>query len=82
MDDHVMAAIRDSVRQVLPDVLPEQVTEERSLTELGANSIDRTDVVVMTIDRLGISVPVGEFSDVHDIGSLAALLRRYSGART
>lgn len=46
-----------------------------SLTDLGANSIDRVDVVTMTMDALGISLSVTEFTDVHDIGSLARLLR-------
>jgi polyketide biosynthesis acyl carrier protein len=81
MDDAVMAAIRRSVREVLPDVDPDLVTEDRSLSELGANSIDRTDVVTMTMDDLGVSVPVGEFHRVGDIGGLASLLRRHvSGA--
>ncbi|GAA3273729.1 MULTISPECIES: phosphopantetheine-binding protein [Dactylosporangium] len=78
MDDLVMEAIRRSVLEVLPELEASQVTEEVSLTDLGANSIDRTDVVTMTMDDLGVSVPVGEFRDVRDIGSLARLLRRHS----
>jgi polyketide biosynthesis acyl carrier protein len=80
MNDPVMEAIRRSVLEVLPELTPNQVTEEVSLTDLGANSIDRTDVVTMTMDALGVSVPVGEFGDVRDIGSLARLLRRYAPA--
>ena len=78
MNDPVMEAIRRSVLEVLPELEPSQVTEEVSLTDLGANSIDRTEVVTMTMDDLGVSVPVGEFHDVRDIGSLARLLRRHA----
>lgn len=78
MGDPVMEAIRRSVLEVLPELSPDQVTEEVSLADLGANSIDRTEVVTMTMDALGVSVPVGEFRDVRDIGSLASLLRRHA----
>ncbi len=78
MSDAVLTAIRSSVLVVLPEIEPEQVTEEVSLTDLGANSIDRVDVVTMTMDTLGISLSVTEFTDVHDIGSLARLLRRHT----
>ena len=38
---------------------------------------DRVDVVTMTMDDLGVTVPVVEFREVHDIGTLARLLRRH-----
>jgi polyketide biosynthesis acyl carrier protein len=78
MEDTVMAAIRRSVLEVLPELDAELVDETRSLSELGANSIDRADVVTMTMDDLGISVPVGEFQDVRDIATLARLLRKHA----
>ncbi|MEU9704936.1 phosphopantetheine-binding protein [Streptomyces sp. NPDC047981] len=78
MDDAVLTAIRGSVLVVLPEVDPERVTEDVSLTDLGANSIDRVDVVTMTMDALGISLSVTDFADVSDIGSLARLLRRHT----
>lgn len=78
MSDAVLSAIRSSVRVVLPEVDPALVTEDVSLTDLGANSIDRVDVVTMAMDTLGISLSVTEFTDVHDIGSLARLLRRHT----
>lgn len=74
-----MAALRRRVLEVLPDLDPAQVTDGSSLKELGANSVDRADVVTMTMDDLGISVPVREFHDVRDIGSLARLLRGHLG---
>ncbi|MET8727397.1 MULTISPECIES: phosphopantetheine-binding protein [Streptomyces] len=78
MDDAVLTAIRGSVLVVLPEVDPDRVTEDVSLTDLGANSIDRVDVVTMTMDALGISLSVTDFADVSDIGSLARLLRRHT----
>lgn len=79
MVDPVLTAIRRSVVEVLPDLDPELVTEGRSLTELGANSIDRADIVTMTMADLGVSVPVLEFRGVSDIAALAHVLRRHLG---
>jgi polyketide biosynthesis acyl carrier protein len=73
----VLAAIRRSVLIVLPDLDARLITEARSLTDLGCNSIDRVDVVTMTMDHLNVSVPVGEFEHVRDIGSLAQVLRKH-----
>ncbi|MEV6118581.1 phosphopantetheine-binding protein [Streptomyces sp. NPDC052109] len=77
MSDRVLTTIRRSVLAVLPDLDPALVTEEVSLRDLGANSVDRVDVVTMTMDALGVSLSVTELADVHDIGSLARLLREY-----
>jgi polyketide biosynthesis acyl carrier protein len=75
--DPVLAAIRRSVLVVLPDLDPELVVPGRSLTDLGCNSVDRADVVAMTMEDLDVSVPVAEFAEVRDIGTLAEVYRRH-----
>lgn len=76
--DPVLAAIRRNVLAVLPDLDPVLVDEPRTLAELGCNSVDRADVVAMTMYELGVTIPVNEFGGVQDIGGLARLLRRYA----
>jgi polyketide biosynthesis acyl carrier protein len=73
--DPVLAAIRRAVLVVLPDLDPALVAPPRSLTDLGCNSVDRADVVAMTMEDLGVSVPVGEFAQVGDLATLAEVLR-------
>jgi polyketide biosynthesis acyl carrier protein len=77
-DDRVLAAIRRNVLVVMPELTPGQVQPERSLSELGCNSIDRAEVVSLIMEDLGVDVPVTAFTEVRDIGSLAGLLRRYA----
>jgi len=76
-DDEVLDTIRRTVLLVLPDLEPDLVQPQRTLTELGANSIDRAEVVSLTMETLGVDVPVAAFAGVRDIGGLAALLRRH-----
>lgn len=78
MVDTVLAAIRRSVLDIFPDLDPDLVTEDRSLVDLGCNSVDRVDVVAMTMQDLGISVAATDFRDVRDIGALVTLLRRHA----
>ncbi|GGP51617.1 phosphopantetheine-binding protein [Saccharothrix coeruleofusca] len=73
----VLEAVRRNVLAVVPDLDPELITPDRSLADLGCNSIDRADVAAMTVDDLGITVPVAEFGGVADIGDLVRLLVRH-----
>lgn len=73
--EQVFAVVRDVVLEVLPDIAPAQVGIDGTLTDLGANSIDRADIVTMAQERLGIVVPPERFRAVSDIGSLVEVLR-------
>ncbi len=73
----ILEVIRGHVCALLPELDPAEVRPDRSLRDLGCNSIDRTDVAAMTMDDLGVVVPVAEFAEVRDIGTLVALLRRH-----
>jgi polyketide biosynthesis acyl carrier protein len=75
--DPILAAVRRNVLIVLPDLDPALVAPRRSLADLGCNSIDRAEVVTMTMEDLDVSVPVAEFAAVGDIGSLVELLRSH-----
>jgi polyketide biosynthesis acyl carrier protein len=75
--DVVFEAVRRNVLEVLPDLTPQDVSMQGTLTDLGANSIDRADVVTMTMEDLGIVVPISDFQNVHDIRSLVELLKKH-----
>ncbi|MEU8324783.1 phosphopantetheine-binding protein [Nonomuraea sp. NPDC048881] len=74
----IFETVKQNVLRVLPDLRPGDVTTEGTLTDLGANSVDRADVVTMSMEDLGLTVPVSEFQEVHDIRSLVDLLARHS----
>ncbi|MDQ0912431.1 polyketide biosynthesis acyl carrier protein [Streptomyces canus] len=70
-------AVRSSTLEVLPGLDPAAVTLDGSLSDLGANSIDRTEITTLAMERLDITVPVTEFHAVRNIASLVELLRKY-----
>ncbi len=44
------------------------------LKDLGANSMDRADIVMMTMESLSLRVPLVELAEVTNIGELADAL--------
>lgn len=57
------------------DVLPELETHEFALTDslrdLGANSIDRSEIIMMTLESLNnFNAPMVEFAETQTIGEL------------
>lgn len=72
--DHVFEVVKNVVMEILPDVKPEQISLERSLRDLGANSIDRMEVVTMSMEELGLKIPLMSFAHVSNIEGLVDVL--------
>ncbi|MFF9062922.1 phosphopantetheine-binding protein [Streptomyces sp. NPDC101213] len=77
-DSDIFEAVRRNLGVVVYDLDTSTVTPDDSLAELGCNSVDRAEVVTLTMEDMGISVPVMEFQQTRDIRSLVALLARHS----
>ena len=46
-----------------------------SLKALGANSIDRADIIMMTLETLALNIPLHEMAKAENIGDLAGMLQ-------
>lgn len=79
MDEReIFETIKRNVLFVLPEIDPGAISPDCTLSDLGLNSIDRADVVTLTIEQLGIVVPVHEFHRGHDIAALVRVMRRHA----
>ncbi len=72
--DNVSNVVHQVISEILPSVKRPQMTSRRHLKELGADSIDRVEIISLVIDRLGVTQPMSAFSDLPDIGSLIDFL--------
>jgi polyketide biosynthesis acyl carrier protein len=77
-ESDIFEVVRRSLGEVGYGLDVTTVTLDNSLAEVGCNSIDRAEVVTLTMEDLGISVPVMQFQDTRDIRSLVTLLARHS----
>ena len=72
--EQVFEAVKKVIMEVLTDVESGAITIERNLKELGANSIDRMEVVTMSMEELGLKLPLMSFSQVSNIEGLVDVL--------
>ena len=72
--EDVWLVIKESVGEILPDLDQELLRPEISLKDLGANSIDRMDIIVGAMESLDIRIPMLEFGAAKNIGGLVDLL--------
>jgi polyketide biosynthesis acyl carrier protein len=64
------------VREVLPGLADHDFGFTDSLRELGANSVDRSEIISMTLDSLSLNIPLIEVARAQNIGELAGILHQ------
>lgn len=61
---------------VLPRLAGHQFQYDDTLKGLGANSIDRSEIVMMTLESLSMNIPLIELAGAENIGELAGILQQ------
>lgn len=72
--EHVLEVIVGHVREVLPELEGHDFKPTDSLRALGANSIDRADILMMTLESLALNIPLIEMAKAENIGDLAGII--------
>ena len=67
----IFETITAHVREVIPALEKHDFQLTDSLRELGANSIDRSEVVMMTLESLSLNIPLIAIAKAENIGELA-----------
>lgn len=70
-EEDIFARIVENTREVVFELEEHDFKTTDSLKELGANSIDRSEIVMMTLEDLDLNVPLVEFAKVANMGDLA-----------
>lgn len=72
--------IFDIIKKALIDLIPElegrEITQKDSLKELGANSIDRAEILIEAMAALKLKIPLIEFGDAKNIEELVNLFAK------
>jgi polyketide biosynthesis acyl carrier protein len=74
----IFAVVKKHVLEILPEIAPEEVTESCCLKDLGANSIDRVEVAVYSMQELRIAVPPQELGTTASLKDLVRVLLRHA----
>lgn len=71
--EEIFAVLKQNVLAILPDLPPDAISMEESLKGMGANSIDRMEIVVNTMEAIGVRIPLTHFAQVPNIAGLVNL---------
>jgi len=78
-DKHdIFDIVRRHTLEILPDLQLGDVTIDKSLTELGANSVDRVEILMYTQEELGLKIPTTELQGLRNLQALVDLLHRHA----
>lgn len=70
----IVGIIARHAREILPELSDHQFEDSDRLADLGANSVDRAEIVMMVQESLSLSVPRVQLFGPKNIGELADLL--------
>jgi polyketide biosynthesis acyl carrier protein len=70
----VFVAIKRNILEVLPGLDEGRVVPEASMRDLGANSIDRADILIMTMESLRLKFPLAELGSLKNLQGLVDFL--------
>jgi polyketide biosynthesis acyl carrier protein len=74
MRTEVINVIRENLIEIIPDLEGQEISGEESLVALGANSLDRGELITLTLERLGLDLPRIHFAGAQTINEIADLI--------
>lgn len=72
--EEIFAIVTQHAREVVPGLQAHRFEPGESLRELGANSMDRSEIVLMTLESLSLSIPLVETARARNIDELVNVL--------
>ncbi len=72
--DSILATLCRAVADVRPDLDTAVLTPADSLRELGLDSMERAEVIMLAMSELRVRVPMTAFAGAADLGAIAAVL--------
>ena len=71
--EQIFEVIKNNVLEILPDIDPARIVPEISLRDLGANSIDRADILIQSLEALKLKFPLHEMGSARNLQGLVDL---------
>jgi polyketide biosynthesis acyl carrier protein len=70
----IARVVREVIAVILPSVAVDEIAGDKHLRDLGADSVDRVEIILMILDRLHLDEPMTVFSSVPNIDGLVTVL--------
>lgn len=71
--DQIFDVIQQNIIDVVPDLANRSLTINDSLRDLGANSVDRAEILIKSMSALKIKAPLVDFAQAKNLDELTML---------
>nr|ADA82592.1 acylcarrierprotein [uncultured bacterium psy1] len=68
--EEIFELLKSNLLEIVPEINPDQVQPVISMKDLGANSIDRVDVILLTMEALELKFPLNELGGLTNMQAL------------
>lgn len=76
--EEILALVKENLIEIIPELEGEEINVDDTLVDIGANSVDRGELITLTLEALELDVSRIEFVGANTIGELAELMFRHS----
>lgn len=73
-EESIFAVVKENVLEILDELDEAAVIMDISLKDLGANSLDRAEIVTGSMEDLGLSFPMRELAKISNVRELVTFL--------
>ncbi len=73
--------ITEAIREILPELADHTFQASDSLEDLGANSMDRAEIVMIVLEAMDLEIPLVDTYGPRNLGELAERLSEIAAVR-
>ncbi len=77
--DRIWTVVYEVLGTILPGVPRDEISADKHLKDLGADSVDRVEIIMLLVDRLRLDEPMSSFSELPDLRALVDFLVEAEG---
>lgn len=78
----IISILKENMMEIIPELEGEELPLDESLVDIGLNSMDRGELIALTLEHLELEVSRIEFAGVNTINKLAEIfVEKYSAQK-
>lgn len=77
MKNQIIQIIKENLVEIMPELEGEEISLDETFLDLGANSMDRGELIALTLEKLDLEVSRIEFVGAKTINELAEAVARF-----
>jgi polyketide biosynthesis acyl carrier protein len=66
--------VKENIYEIVPELEGVKINLRDSLRELGANSIDRAEIIISTLECINASIPMVKFGEAKNIEEIIEVI--------